>query len=238
MKKKLIYFTSLLVIASVAISCGKTNKRKLSNDWTVSSMYQEVEFKSYEDSEDYKENRESESTTTIEDGKYVYKWSFDNESSFYVPGIDDWQTNTNSGDDKEEGDVLVYDFKITKDGNWERHFVLKQEGPNNSTIEMEQKETGTWSFVKKSEEFIKNERVLFNVLTAEETHTFTDEDGESNVDKESWTYKSGENTNVYVVKESTKDELSLMMEGETVNVFEDGGSTRTTSVLINLVAVD
>lgn len=234
--RKINLFVLLLGVVFI-YSCGKTNKRKLSNDWIVNEMTQETYFESSVKTETFEQDEEREEETTVNGDSYVFETVWNRETSTYNPGLDTWNTNKEDGDDRKEAEVLEFSFSIDKEGNWTKvfHLLFKEDG---ETTEIMQKESGKWSFVSKSEEFKKNERVLFNILESDEKFTVTDEDGNEISSDEAKTYAMGENTMIYVVVESSKDELTLSLDEDFKYVFDQGYEIKTLSSVLHMIPAE
>jgi hypothetical protein len=191
MKKIILITLSLTFIVGIT-SCGKTTKRKLVNDWRVTSSLEETEYTSNGD--------HSTNTTTIAENEVT-------TSTVYDPSTG--PTTTNSA----TGSVLINEFIIQKDGTWSLvREISFQGGTSSSNNRMEQ--SGTWSFLKnnKSDDFKKNERVHFNVLKSKSLETVSLSGSVVNSNSYEETYLTGEKVLVYTIKESKKDQLEMEME--------------------------
>ncbi|HRO76422.1 MAG TPA: hypothetical protein PLP27_09770 [Crocinitomicaceae bacterium] len=92
------------------------------------------------------------------------------------------------------------------------------------------KHTGTWSFIgtNKTDEFKKNERIVFNFLNISFTNATTI-NSTTTTSSGTESYKVGELSMIYTVKESTGKKLVLFSETENVNSNTSGSSTSTSS---------
>ena len=201
MKKHFICGLSLIFLAIGLNSCGKTNTRKITNDWKIVSLEEEQKSTSVQaDQEDYWRtsmtettvSRYSEYTLMGVDGPYHYAY-----------------TTT--------GVVKANKITIKKDGTWEwvQELTFDQDsGGNPFEITAQRDLSGTWSFVGKTKgnDFSKNERVVFNILLDKRSSFANPQTVELNDSSEETTYLIGENTMTFTVKESTKKELQLEME--------------------------
>lgn len=200
MKITSIYTLSGVVLLVGLSACGKTTKGKLANDWKVTSS-EETWI-----SEDV--NDKSTRTTHISGTTF---------SSTYIH-----QQGSGAPDTvNETGTVQINDFTIEKNGTWSsvREITKPQANSGSHTSKME--ESGTWSFIEKSkgDDFKKNERVLFNVLTSK-YYAVTKENGAVTAEGESVsTYLTGERTSVYTVTESKKNKLEMEMERDSKYTF-------------------
>jgi hypothetical protein len=195
MKKNALIAFSLALAAIGIASCGKTTKGKVTNEWKVTS---------YEDEETY----------LISDGSQHVSIISMNETTVTMTDKDTPQGGSESID-SENGVMNKHEFSIKKDGTWswmiDATFVSGTASKNNK-----QEQTGTWSFMtpSKEDDFKKNERLIFNVLSSTGTETVTD--NQSVIDSETYqgTYSSGENILIYTVKNSKNDRLELELVGK------------------------
>jgi hypothetical protein len=236
MKKMFVYGLSVVFLAGSLVSCGKTTKGKLSNDWTVESMTQKMSYKSNYNSDYYISNNQSTDDVSVDGSSYTVNWSYSDQSSYYDWWTEEWTDYSDSENGSGKATVDVFDFKINKDGTWEKKMGISI-SEDGYKIELIEDQSGTWSFVGKSknEDFKKNERVMFNVLDEKTTYKETYA-GDVYSDSETATYMTGENTMVYKVIESKKKSLELSMEGKTETKFENGSSTSTNSTIMKMVA--
>lgn len=209
--KKVFYYTLSVAFLAVSItSCGKSTKGKLAGEWKVSEFSQTTT--ETEPNGDKTVDQVTQSGTTLTTTSTTTSGS---------SSVSDTQTST----------VVTNDMTIEKDGTWtwtqeftSTETVFGQPVTyNNKTVQ-----TGTWSFVKtnKTEEFKKNERILFNVLDEKNT-SVTTTGGNSTTSNNSSTYLTGENTMLFTVVESKKK--SLKLEAETAETWTSGNSTYSTT---------
>ena len=216
MKKLIILGFSAALLAGGVSSCKKTNKRKMANEWTVSSLTdEETDLFSNGDKAVY--------TTTIADGKITSTDVSTNSSGT--------TTTTTTGTVKE------YSYTIEKDGTWKSTTDITRSstfsgGSNTGTTVTNT--SGTWSFLSKNKsgDFKKNERVVFNTLkedvsfngsyTSSGTTTTT---AYSNSD----TYAEGENSDIFLVVESKNKELKLSQTYDETSTNTNSGGTTTSS---------
>lgn len=216
MKKGIIYGLSILLLAGAAISCRKTSKGKMSNEWKLDS-YSSTET-STDDSGDMSTYsvEADESSITITDSE--------------TPNGGSTTTNT------IQGTVNEFSFVINKDGTWERTFdITTTQSDNGITVTSNDKTTssGTWNFLGKVEEFKKNERVVFNTLSETvDSRTETTFSGSTQTDtsSETETYANGENSEVMLIVESKRKELQLKSERDYTSTEVQNGNTNTYSV--------
>lgn len=220
MKKIIFSALSVALLAGGMASCGKSSKGKMSNDWKVTS---------YEQTE----------TTVDEDGDKSVTTTSANESTVTMTTTDT-PSGGSSNTSTQNGTMNDHQLSIKKDGTftWTRDVSVSQNtGGNTITSKTTYEQTGTWSFVGKSkdEDFKKNERVLFNVLTESSTTTQTLNQTtqiSSNTYKE--TYLTGENVMIYTITESKGKELQLEEERSNSSTSNSEVSTHTVSTKVTL----
>lgn len=216
MKRTLFYTLSVAFLTAGMVSCGKTTKGKMVNEWKVTSQT--------ETSTSVQSNgNKTEQTTTYSENAVT-------KTTVQTPSIGPALTTS------QTGIVNSNTLTIDKDGTWTWTQTILY-GSGNSTALSTDEQSGTWSFVGKTkgDEFKKNERVLFNVLSAKNT-TVQTSNGSATTNKTTDTYLTGENTMIFTVKESKKDELQ--MEAESKNVYTDDSdvSTYTSKIAVTLSA--
>ena len=227
MKKTLILLFVAALGAGTMSSCKKSNKGKLSGEWTMASMS--------ETSTNTSGNPATTSTTTISstDGAAVSV-----VSSSTAAGT---TTTTNTGV------VNTATWTIEKDGTWSMTMDVTLSGSETgltwSSSEAETT-TGTWSFVgkDKSADFKRNDRVVFNTLTSASTYTdsYTVTGGSTYTDNssDSYSWATGENQATYVITESKKKELTLTQEdSSTWSDTDAGGTTSGSSTLMSTMTL-
>jgi hypothetical protein len=201
MNRTIYLFLGLAVIAGVA-SCGKTNVRKLSGDWTVT--YDEL-------------------TVDRTDGNAVDKSQLILAESI-ATNTSEFGTAGSTTPFVETGKVAVNNFSIRKDGTWTWSKDYETSDPNYSNRIM-QELSGTWSFEGKTgrngEGFGRRERVVFHILS-EKYYQGSTLIATGEVLPPEWDYTStseaGFRQMVYVVESSSKEELQLVSEGDKVYV--------------------
>lgn len=129
-----------------------------------------------------------------------------------------------TGDSPKTPNTLTID----KDGTWIWNRGVITSGvvfggsvflTNETTI----KQNGTWSFIEKTkgDDFKKNERVLFNILSEVTTSKQTGGGGNpifpDTTVTSSKTYLTGENAIIYTITKSARKELKLESENEHFN---------------------
>ncbi|MGV3612537.1 MAG: hypothetical protein ACO1N0_16380 [Fluviicola sp.] len=198
MKKASIYILSTLFLAAGISACGKTTKGKMSNEWKVTSMESKETYENSTGDKFVSTFSTTESTVTEVDEDYP---------AFGAPST---ETKT--------GVMNTNEFIINKDGTWS--WLIDATYPTADGTHQEiVEETGTWSFLDrtKGDDFKKNERVLFNVLTAH----LRDIVIENGVVVDDYTddlvYTTGKSTMIYTVITSKKDQLELEMDAKNVS---------------------
>ncbi|MEX2485748.1 MAG: hypothetical protein WED10_14340 [Brumimicrobium sp.] len=210
MKKILIYSLSIMVVAGAAISCKKTSKGKMSNDW---------QLESWSETTTHTDDEGDKSVTTREASGSSYK-----ETESDTPNGGSTTTTVRSGT------LNNFSLTIEKDGNWSREFAYtmtyteEQGGVDYTYVEdIQITESGTWNFLGNVDEFKKNERVVFNTLNSQQVtdETISYEIGgqmTTNTDTYTNTYKyeDGDMADIMVVVESKRKELQMKSEEKTV----------------------
>lgn len=207
MKKVLVCALSAIVLTAGVSSCGKTTKGKISEDWNFTSLVG---------------NSSSTSGGTTNSSSY----------STTISGSTITSTETSGGTtDTENGTVAKYVMSIKKDGTYEISSDVTWIDGSYSQQEIST-EKGTWSFVgkNKTDEFKKNERVIFNTTSENSTTTTKNNVGGSvvtNTTSGSDTYLVGQNSIIYTVVESTGKKLVLETEynGTSSNTSASGTVT-------------
>ncbi|MNU99984.1 hypothetical protein D3C71_901370 [compost metagenome] len=215
MKRISIYTLSAAFLILLGItSCSKTTKGKMTDEWKVTSF------------------RSVESVVNIFNDKYTTTfWTRDNT-------VLDESVTEQSGEapstQSQTGSVNKHEFTIKKDGTWtwtsDVTFVNGNTTKNSSKLQ-----SGTWSFVGKTkgDDFKKNERVLFNVLSTTTTDVETANQVVVNDHTHTLTYSTGENSMVYTIKESKKDLLEMELEEKMV--YTEGAKVSTTTLSQKIV---
>ena len=203
MKRIVILGLSVLLLAGGVLSCKKTSKGKMANEWSV------AEFNSEYTSTD--DDGEEEKTVVSLNGSVL------NTTETYT---------TNLGSVSIQGVkeiVNTWTYTIDKDGTWsslqditttELDSVFNFNTFEFDTFISENKvisTSGVWNFIGKSkvEDFKKNERVVFNILSEGSTRTKTITPGVTVVTSSKETYNAGSYAIIYTVMESKKKELTL-----------------------------
>ena len=203
MKKNIIYLIAIFLIAGFS-SCKKTNTRKLTGDWTLSTM--------------------DETTSSTSSGNTTTE-------VISISGTTVTITNTDqSGTTTSDGVLNSATWTISKDGTYSRDIDLSIDFSGSgfeASVNSIMNETGTWSFVgkNKSAELKANDRVVFNTLSNSniETTSYTIA-GVTTSDTETSgsTYAEGESAETFIVQISKSKELTLTQD-------ESSTSTLTTS---------
>ncbi|MNE17672.1 hypothetical protein D3C87_32960 [compost metagenome] len=214
MKRTLFYALSVAFLTAGLVSCAKTTKGKMANEWKVTSQ-NETSTSVQAD------GNKTEETTT-------YSATTLSKTTVYTPVIGPQMTSV------QTGIINTNDLKIEKDGTWTWTKTILY-GSGNSTELSTDIQSGTWSFIGKTEgdEFKKNERVLFNILSVKNTTIETDQ-GSATTTTSSDTYLTGESTMIFTIKESKKDELQMEAEGKNVYTDDSDISTYTSKISVTL----
>lgn len=211
MKSSSIYTLSIVFLAIGISACGKTTKRKLVNDWKVTSYYEETKL---ENPDGDKITNTTSMTETVATMSMVF------------------EPNTGVGSSNSRtGSVNTNEFSIQKDGTWS--LIRETTYPSgNSSYNYKVEQSGTWSFLKKTkgDDFEKNERVHFNVLSSKKLETDVMGQTVVNTSSDEETFLTGENVLVYSIKESKKDELEMELEKK-YTVSQDPGNDFSNSTI-------
>jgi len=221
MKKLFILGLSVVMASGAIVSCSKTSKGKMSNDWKVDSW-------------------KSTTTTTQNNGSKTESTESHNGSTLTTTTI----TTPNGGSPTtttSTKDVNAHTYVISKDGTWSSEYTTT--GTQTTTIggvnvvtvtKREATLSGSWNFLGKIDEFKKNERVIFHTLNSKvvTTTTVTPQGGTSqtSTSTDSNTFSDGLVSNVYIVVESKNKELQLKTEDDYTITETSGGTTTTTTV--------
>lgn len=214
MKKISIYLLSLGLAAAGMTSCGKTTNGKMSNEWKVTSM------------------KSTETYINANGDKQIATFSV--EGTVVTDSDDHYPASGPATSSSKTGTMSTNDFTIKKDGTWSWIMDATYTSNNGTSSENEKVEmAGSWSFLSKSkgDDFKKNERVLFNVLTVKARTIKTENGAVADDSSDELVYSTGKNTMIYTVKDSKKDRLELELEAENVafqNSFQNSNTlTRT-----------
>lgn len=214
MKRISIIILGTLFLTVGISACGKTTKGKASNEWKVTSM-QSVDTYENPDGNKHVSTFAMTETTITETDEYYYPTA---------------PSNTES----QSGVVNANEFIIKKDGTWS--WIIDGTYPtSDGTSQQRLEQSGTWSFLDrtKGDDFKKNERVLFNVLSAK-VHEIVIENGVVVDDyTDDLTYTTGKSTMIYTVIDSKKDKLEL--ESDAKNVSNQNSSLNTISTYRKIV---
>lgn len=223
MKKTLILLFVAALGAGTMSSCKKSNKGKLSGEWTIASLSST--------STNTSGNPSTTSTTAIS--------STDGASISIVSS----STAAGSTTTTQNGTVNTATWTIEKDGTWSMTMDVTFSGSETGytwTSSEAETTTGTWSFVgkDKSADFKRNDRVIFNTLTSassySDSYTVTGGSAVVSTSSDSYSWATGENQATYVITESKKKELTLTQEGSsTWSDTDAGGTTSGSSTLMS-----
>lgn len=208
-------FTYLLLASAMVVgamsSCAKTNKRKMSNSWSV--------------------DERNWSVTNVDSDGDRFTTEI-NASGSTVTRIETYQESGQpSNTTTNTGQLHNAEYTIEKDGTWssEFEFTFVDEGDAGmfeyeTTSKTKVVTTGEWDMLNGvGDDFKKNERVKFSVLTETTTTNSTtvttnttDNSTETtqSTDTETVQYNAGENSEIFVVVESGRKELELESEKE------------------------
>jgi len=196
MKKVILFVAVATTLVGSLASCGKSTKGKMDANWTINSV---------------------NAVTTSTSGGTVSSNTFSIQGAMLtITDVAGGVTTTTTGAVNEAT------FNIKKDGTWERNiaYTTVVSGTTTSTIV---KSTGNWDFQGGVGEYKKNERVVFSVLTTLTTTNQTTS-GTTTSNSVTQTFMDGEETEIYVIKESKKKELQMESVGSQ-SVTSTGGYT-------------
>ena len=198
--KKLLNLFIAVTLATAVTSCGKTTKGKMDGEWKISTV------------EETNSNLTTNNTTTTKVNDAVITRTSTSGST----------SNTSTGVVNEAN------WTIKKDGTWTRTISTTFSQGTAYSQKSTQTTSGSWDFLKSvSKDYKNNERVVFNILSDNNT-TVTTTGNSSSTSTNSNTYLDGENSFIYIVTESKKDALTLNMDGaNTATSTNPGGSSTT-----------
>lgn len=204
--KKLLFFVAVATFATgTMVSCGKSSKGKLDNEWKIDA---------------------AEHVTTTTNGGNT------STNTQKISGTTITNTSVNGGTTTTTtGTVNESRWTIKKDGTWERvlSFTFTETFLGNTlTNTTSIIESGSWDFFAGVGEFKKNERIVFNTLNSK-TVASTTYAGDTDTETTLNTYQDGEVSEIFVITESTKKALAFEFTGGTTDVITSGGSTTTSS---------
>lgn len=204
--KKLLLFVAVATFATgTMVSCGKSSKGKLDNEWKIDSA--------------------EEVTTTTNGGST-------STNTRKISGTTITNTSVSGGTTSSvTGTVNESKWSIKKDGTWERVFSFTFTETvlgNTLTSTTSITESGNWDFFSGVGEFKKNERIVFNTLNSKivESDTYG---GNTDTETTVNTYQDGEVSEIFVITESTKKALAFEFTGGTTDAVTSGGTTTTSS---------
>jgi hypothetical protein len=210
MRKIVSYALSTMFLAAGMAACAKSTKGKVANEWKVVSY---VKTESYSDPDQNYSNSSAMNLT---------------ETSFTQQS-----TSTNGGmsvNNNYSGSVNEHELIIKKDGTWSWKRDMTYDygnGDGNKTID---EQTGTWTFVGKTkgDDFKKNERLLFNILSETRTSSQITNQVVVNQFASNKTYLAGENVLIYTIKESKRKEMELESVNDVAITSDYGSSSGNT----------
>jgi hypothetical protein len=227
MKKTLILLFVAALGAGTMSSCKKSNKGKLSGEWTVASM--------------------SETDASTSGNPSVTNTTVVSSTDGAAVSIVSSSTAVGSTDATNTGVINAATWNIEKDGTWSRTMDVTLSGTETGytwTSSEAETTTGTWSFVgkDKSADFKRNDRVIFNTLTSvsasSDSYTVTGGNPVPSSSSDSYSWATGENQSTYVITESKKKELVLTQDGSsTWSDTDAGGTTSGSSTLMSTISL-
>lgn len=207
MRKIVSYALSTAFLAAGITACAKSTKGKVTNEWKVVSY---VKTESYSDpDQDYSNNSTMNLTET----------SFTQQNSS-VDGSLAVSSTYN-------GSVNLHELTIKKDGTWSWKRDMTYDYGNGDGNKIVDEQAGTWTFVGKTkgDDFKKNERLLFNILSETRTSSQIDNQAVVNQFSSNETYLAGENILIYTIKESSQKEMLLESVNDVAITMNHGSSS-------------
>jgi hypothetical protein len=188
-------FMALLVLGLV--SCGKSTTAKIANNWSVVSSEQEQTYVSANGWNNYSKVSFTETTISI----------FSQQTPLGGP------TTTSESLGKVSENVL----NIKKDGTWTWNQEWSYEGPQSGMqvhTTLKTVQSGTWNFAAKTkgDDFKKNERIVFNILSKTITSSQTQNQMPVSNNSSTTNFLAGENMMIYTIAKSKSKELQLELE--------------------------
>ena len=198
-------------------SCNKSNKGKLSGEWTLASINETS-------TSTYGNPSVTDTDITTLDGSTVTMVSSSSAANSTTSTIN--------------GVVNTATWTIEKDGTWSSTIDMTYSGTESGytwTSSSAESTTGTWSFVGKNKtaELGKNERVVMSTLTSasnsSDSYTVTGGSPVSSSSSSSYTYAEGDNVATYLITESKKKDLTLTQVGASTSSNTSAGGTTSSS---------
>lgn len=207
--KKLLSLSVLLVIVGTSFTaCRKgeedpwlslrTRKARLVGEWKVDYL-----------TDYYSSNYQDEFSTLVENGVMTQTYYY------------------SDGSEGGSGTAVVheYSYNFKKDGTWTSVYNVSQTQQAGIiiTTTWETLRSGTWTFLRKSDDFKNRERVLLDVLTSEEITTTVTIDGgntTSEVTNFATTFVPGEHVEIYEL---------IRLSHKEIKWKKDDGSDRLTT---------
>lgn len=192
--------TSIFLVLLAICACAKTTKGKITEEWKITEMHSNSEYTSAT-------NVVSTDTKDIINNTYTHNFVLTQPS---IP----------VSSSTENGTVSQGSWTISKDGNWTRTLTYSVK----DSVEYSETDSGTWSFVGKTkgDDFIKNERVLFNTLSVSTTEKTL---SSGSVKTISENYLTGQKNSIFTVVESKSDLLKLEIIEDNSDSSSDGYTT-------------
>ena len=194
-------------------SCGKSNTAKIANNWGVVSSEQEHTYIDNEGGEYYSKVSFTETTISIfseqkpAGGPTTTSQSLGNvsENILNIKKDGTWTWNQEWSYNNEQGGMLVYS--------------------NLKTVQ-----SGTWNFAAKTkgDDFKKNERIVFNILSKTTTSSQIQNQELVNNNTSTTTFLAGENMLIYTITKSKNKELQLEFEKD--SHYTDNGEVSNTTI--------
>jgi hypothetical protein len=217
MKRVFILGLSAAFLAGGVSSCAKTTKGKMSNEWTISAY-------------------DNQSNSTDSDGDVTKGSTVLNGTSLVTTNTNSPNGGTVSTSESTEA-VNAWTYTIDKDGTWSSFKDVTSTGIDSSynfltaeyetytiTSNTKRDVSGVWNFIGKSktEDFKRNERVMFNTLTYSTVYVSTIGTNAPTTTSYSGTELAGVDVMTYTVVESKGKELQLTSDSQYSNTDSNG----------------
>jgi hypothetical protein len=200
-------------------SCGKSNTSKIANNWGVTSSEEEHTYVSTNGWHNYVRTSFTETTISI--------------FSEQTPGGGPTTTS------ESLGKVTENTLDIKKDGTWTWNQELFYEGNQSGMwvhTTLKTVQSGTWNFAAKTkgDDFKKNERIVFNILSQTRTSSQTQDQVLMNNSSNTATFLTGENMLIYTIVKSKSKELELKLEKASQSTMNGEVSNETLTQKMSL----
>lgn len=212
----------IVMAALITASCGKSNIAKITNNWRVVSSDQEQTHVNYDGGEYYSRVSFTETTVSI----------FSEQKPSGGP------TTTS----ESLGNVSENTLSIKKDGTWtwnQEWSYNNEQGGMMVHSNLKTVQSGTWNFAAKTkgDDFKKNERIVFNILSRTSTSSQIQDQEVVNNNTSTTTFLAGENMLIYTIAKSKNKELQLELEKDSQSINNGDVSNTNMTQKMSLKAI-